>query len=257
MEQSGSLYRQEKLSTLYVHTESIHNLSAPRVIAPLVMERIKPASVLDVGCGTGTWLKAFEEHGVSDVLGVDGDHLDRSLLQIAADRFLEKDLRRGFSLGRKFDLVLSLEVAEHLDERCADDHVQTLVDHGDTILFSAAIPGQGGQNHVNEQWPDYWQEKFAKHGFYFNDAIRPQIWNNPQVDWWYRQNIFLVTKKPQPESATGIRSVVHPELYNKILRGQLQYVQSLQSGHQGLNISARIFLRALRYKITSLFQSRK
>jgi len=255
MEKSGSLYRQEKLSTLYVHTESIHNLSAPRVIVPLVMQMVRPVSVLDVGCGTATWLKVFEENAVHDVMGVDGGHLDRSLLKISADRFLEKDLRQHFSLGRKFDLVLSLEVAEHLDERSADAHVQTLIDHGDTILFSAAIPGQGGQNHVNEQWPEYWQDKFGRHGYHFHDAIRPQIWNNPQVDWWYRQNIFLVTKKNEP--GVDIRSVVHPELYNRILRGHTQYLQSLQAGEHGLKVSTGIFMRALWFKLNSLFYWRK
>ena len=144
----------------YIHTEAIHNLSAPRVIVPIVLEMIKPNSILDVGCGIGTWLKVFEEYGVDDYLGIDGDYVDRSTLKISEKRFLPNDLRKRWSLNRKFDLVVSLEVAEHLPEEVADLFVSTLSAHGDTILFSAAIPGQGGQNHVNEQWPTYWQKKF-------------------------------------------------------------------------------------------------
>lgn len=217
---------------------------------PIVLEHVKSSSVLDVGCGTGTWLKAFEEQGIVDYQGVDGAHLDRSLLKIPADRFLVYDLNHPFSLNRSFDLVLSLEVAEHLEERYADGHVETLVNHGKAILFSAAVPGQGGQHHVNEQWPEYWQEKFGKHGFYFHDVIRPRIWNNRGVDWWYRQNIFLVTREASPER---IMSAVHPELYRKVLRDNAQYLQGLSEGKQGLKIGARMFLNALRYKINTLF----
>jgi SAM-dependent methyltransferase len=239
------------LSARYHHTEAIHNLSAPREIVPMVLDYVKPSSVLDVGCGTGTWLKVFEERGVADYQGVDGAHLDRSLLKIPTDRFLTCDLNQPFSLNRTFDLVLSLEVAEHLDERYADGHVETLVNHGRAILFSAAIPGQGGQYHVNEQWPEYWQAKFKKHGYYFHDVIRPRVWNNGRVDWWYRQNMFLVTR--EAGSADSLLSGVHPELFRKVIRDRDQYVQSLLEGKQGLSVSARIFMNALRYKMKSLF----
>jgi SAM-dependent methyltransferase len=242
----------ETLSKIYQHTEAIHNLSAPREVIPLVIDQVNPSSILDVGCGTGTWLKVFQEYGVHDYLGVDGSHLDRSLLKIPANRFLEKDLRQPFSLDRKFDLVISLEVAEHLDDRYADTHVQVLVEHGNTILFSAAIPNQGGQNHVNEQWPEYWQEKFGKHGFYFRDVIRPQIWNNTQVDWWYRQNIFLVTKGGSELQSTNVLPLVHPELFTRHIKVNQQYLQSLMDGRQGLSVSARIFMNAAVYKLKSL-----
>ena len=134
------------------------------------------SKVLDVGCGIGTWLKAFEECGVKDYLGLDGNHVNRSLLKIPAEKFRVQNLLESFRLNRKFDLVISLEVAEHLDEKISDQFVKGLVEHGETIVFSAAIPYQSGQNHVNEQWPAYWQQKFEKHGYYFHDVIRPKIW---------------------------------------------------------------------------------
>jgi SAM-dependent methyltransferase len=240
------------VSTLYHHTEAIHNLSAPREIVPLVMTQVRPTSVLDVGCGTGTWLKVFEENGVADYCGVDGLHLDMAMLKIPADRFMAFDLTKPFSLKQKFDLVVSLEVAEHLDEAHADMHVQTLVNHGASILFSAAIPGQGGQNHLNEQWPGYWQQKFAMHGFYFHDVLRPRIWNNDKVEWWYRQNIFLVTKTKPEGASTNVLPLVHPELFTRQARVSQQYQQSLLEGKQGLLVSTRIFLTAIGYKLKTL-----
>src|SRR5690242_7720938 len=82
-------------------------------VVPFLVEIVAPRSVLDVGCGTGSWLKVFQEHGVEDTLGLDGDWVDRSLLEIGADQFRATDLRRDFNVGRRFDLALCLEVAHY------------------------------------------------------------------------------------------------------------------------------------------------
>lgn len=238
------------MSTPYKHTELVHNLSAPREVVPLVMRLTGPSSVLDVGCGIGTWLKAFEENGVSDYTGIDGDYVDRSMLKIPSSRFQAYDLTKGFNLGRKFDLVISLEVAEHLDETAADIFIESLVKHGDVHLFSAAIPGQGGQQHVNEQWPEYWQKKFEHHGFYFHDVIRPEIWNNNKIDFWYRQNMFLIIRGKRASSP--MLSVVHPKLLELKINNASDYDQSLAAGKQGVRISFTIFLNSLKFKIRCL-----
>jgi len=184
-----------------------------RAVIPLLQELVQPASVLDVGCATGTWLAEWSSAGVSDVLGVDGDYVNRSALQIPVDRFVPTDLEHSFSLGRKFDLVQTLEVAEHLDEARADTFVQSLARHGDTILFSAAIPGQGGTHHVNEQWPSYWAEKFAKAGYTAYDVIRPRIWTDPRVLVWYKQNMLLFARDRAFEGGAARLDLVHPDMY--------------------------------------------
>src|SRR5688572_19921778 len=99
---------------LYVHDEIVHNKNAARIILPLVFELVKPTSVLDVGCGLGTWLSVCDEFGVKDYLGVDGDYVERTKLTILESKFLSVDLRNRFTTKRKFDLVICLEVAEHL-----------------------------------------------------------------------------------------------------------------------------------------------
>ena len=237
------------MKSKYLYTGEIHNLSAPREVVPLVIQLVNPKSVLDVGCGTGIWLKVFEEQGMLDYIGVDGSHLSIDMLKIPARNFLVQDLREPFLLDRKFDLVISLEVAEHLEEQYAQQFVRTLISHGDTILFSAAIPGQGGQNHLNEQWPEYWQKKFEEHGFFLMDIIRPLIWKNEKIDWWYRQNIFLVTKGKPNHTRNEMISVVHPDLHNQIIRKNLQYVESVKKGEQGLRLSTKIFCNAILYKL--------
>lgn len=242
------------MKKLYVHTETVHNLNAAHEVVPLVLQLTKATSVLDVGCGTGTWLNVFEENGVNDLLGVDGDYVERNMLKIRGELFHAHDLTMPLALGRKFDVVVSLEVAEHIPEQFADVFVESLVTHGDVLLFSAAIPGQGGQNHLNEQWPEYWQKKFEQFGFYFHDVIRPKIWANERVDFWYRQNIFLVNRQKSLLNPFPSFSMVHPQLHELKIQNEKAFRQSLVDGKQGLRISLTIFLNALRFKFKNLLR---
>jgi SAM-dependent methyltransferase len=193
-----------------------HSLKSRRsaaVVIPIVNELVRPKSVLDVGCGNGLWLAEWIDQGVTDVCGLDGAYVDSAMIQIEPANFRAVDLENSFSLARRFDLVQSLEVAEHLDESCADTFVQSLVNHADTVLFSAAIPGQRGTHHVNEQWPSYWAEKFSHHGLRLFDPIRPVIWKDPRVSWWYRQNTVLFSRNFVFEMNNSYTDVVHPECF--------------------------------------------
>ena len=158
---------------------------------PLVFSWVHPRSVVDVGCGVGTWLGEAARLGIEDFLGVDGDYVDRAMLEIPAERFVPRDLCEPFDLGRRFDLVMSVEVAEHLPLAHADRFVEALTSLGAVVLFSAAIPGQGGEHHVNEDWPQAWARRFAKHGYRWADPLRLATWNDERVDPWYAQNLLV------------------------------------------------------------------
>lgn len=147
-------------------------------------------SVLDVGCGAGAWLSVWKSTG-AQVMGLDGDYLNPEQLMIDSHEFMPFDLSAGFDLDRRFGLVQSLEVAEHLPESAAASFVASLCRHADLVMFSAAPPGQGGENHVNEQPYDYWRELFRKHGYYMYDPVRPAILGKTAVKSWYRYNTFL------------------------------------------------------------------
>ena len=195
-----------------------------RTVVPLALEFVPARSVCDVGCGTGTWLKVFREHGVAEVLGIDGDYVPKEFRAIPDDQYFEADLMQPIKVDRKFDLVISLEVAEHLPASCAASFVAGLTALAPTVLFSAAIPFQGGTNHVNEQWPEYWRDLFAEHDFAPLDVIRPRIWNDKSVEWWYRQNVFLYVSRshaganPRLSALVSaaepqMMSVVHPQKF--------------------------------------------
>ena len=174
--------------------ENIHAgaSESAKQIVPLVNKLLSPRSVLDVGCGGGEWLSVFShECKTSDFLGVDGDYVDQSALAIPPAHFRPHDLKLALDLQRRFDLVVSLEVAEHIPFENADTFVGNLTRHGDAVLFSAAIPGQGGNYHVNEQFPEFWAAVFRGKGYSPIDILREDIWHNERVAYWYRQNILL------------------------------------------------------------------
>ncbi len=125
------------------------------------------------------------------VRGIDGDYVDKSRLQIAPECFTAADLTRPLVLNERYDLALCLEVAEHLDPASGAGLVHALTALAPVVLFSAAVPGQGGIGHVNEQWPEYWRRQFEERGFRMVDVIRPLIRDDCRVEWWYRQNIVM------------------------------------------------------------------
>ena len=181
-------------------------------------------SVIDFGCGVAPWLAAASELGAKTIYGTDGDYVPRDRLLIPEECFFPNDLSNPKSVKlpiSRFDLAMSLEVAEHLPESTAEAFVKKPCHSADIVLFSAAIPYQGGHGHVNENWPEYWALLFAEFNFEPFDIIRPAVWNNDKVCWWYKQNILLFVKQDKVTSIlpdytpTPIEqlSVVHPEQY--------------------------------------------
>ncbi|MFZ4748003.1 MAG: methyltransferase domain-containing protein [Sphingomonas sp.] len=165
--------------------------ASARTVAPLLLAEMNIDSLLDVGAGHGAWASEWMAAGVTDVVAIDGDYVKPDQLVIPAANFRAADLSQPLDLGRKFDLVQSLEVAEHLPHAKAATFVETLTRHGDVVLFSAAVPHQGGEHHVNEQPPEYWRQLFKAHGYLAFDWLRPRLADQRQVKGWYRYNSFL------------------------------------------------------------------
>jgi SAM-dependent methyltransferase len=192
-------------------------------MAPLVNHLVQPKSVVDIGCGSGDWLLAFNELGVVDVLGIDDGVGSKAALQASSDRFLRADLRKPIPVNRSFDLAICMEVAEHLPAQDARGLVCSIAALAPVVLFSAAIPQQPGVSHINCRWPEYWVKEFANEGYVVRDCIRWAVWNNPKVSWWYAQNALLFVRESAlweyPRLHEGNEmlavplSVVHPRLY--------------------------------------------
>ena len=174
---------------------------------------VLPGSVESGRCGL--WWHV--DTGV-DAIGVDGQYVPREQLCVPADRFICHDLTTPLDLGRRFDLVTCLEVAEHLPSEAAETIIDSLCRHADVIAFSAALPGQGGTGHINERWASFWVALFAAHGYRPYDLLRSRLWGDERCEWWYRQNLLVYAadgvalKHGWPEM-TGPLDIVHPELF--------------------------------------------
>jgi SAM-dependent methyltransferase len=187
-----------------------------RVVVPLVVERLGPSSVVDVGCGSGAWLKVFREHGVEDLVGVDAPYVRPDALRIEQAEFVGHDLGEPLDLDRQFDLAISLEVAHYVPEERAVTLVGSIAALAPAVLFGAAIPHQPGGPGRNRQWPAWWAELFARRGFHAQDWLRPVVWEREGVDWWYAQNTILYLR--DDSAGERILPLVHPGLLEEVAR---------------------------------------
>src|SRR5438105_6607867 len=170
---------------------SLNSVRSAEVVVPIVLEYVRARSVVDFGCKHGEWLSVFRAHSVNRIMGFDRPkRLERGLMIDPAE-FAVADLAQPVTIDARFDLAVCIEVAEHLPQTSAASLVRSLTAAAPAVLFSAAIPGQGGHGHLNEQPRQYWIDLFQHDGFASFDCLRPRIWKNGQVAWWYRQSLFM------------------------------------------------------------------
>lgn len=172
--------------------------AAAHVVMPIVLDLVRPSSVIDVGCGEGIWLEVCRTLGIENVTGLDGAYVASDLRRVA--NFIEADLAWPLHAVGTFDLAISLEVAEHLPHARGASFVADLTALAPVVLFSAAIPFQGGNRHVNERWQDEWAAEFARHDYLPIDAIRPAVWTDRRVKWYYAQNTILYARRTTIDS---------------------------------------------------------
>lgn len=181
-------------------------------------------SVVDFGCGCGTWLSvAIEDFGVSRAFGFEGPWMTPEELDHKKIEFRAHDLERRVDFSDTVDLAISLEVAEHLSEARAPSFVGDLCAASPCVLFGAAIPGQGGVGHINEQWPSYWAKLFKECGYEPYDLIRPAVWGENDLPYWYQQNVIFYVRKDKAKDldlnyAPFMLDVVHPRRWEEELK---------------------------------------
>ena len=205
--------------------------ASAEIAVALILDMLSPKSVIDIGTGVGHWPTTFKKMGVPLVRGIDGPWARNSAQQLGNDEFIPCDFSiepMPFDLGLKdksFDLVTSFEFGEHIVEGRADALVDLACRLSDVVLFGGDLPGAGGTNHVNEQWPAYWREKFNARGYVACDFFRPMLWTGHGGEYWYPQNTICYFKGAAPARvmkaateawaafATSAPSIVHPELW--------------------------------------------
>ena len=145
--------------------------------------------ILDVGCGPGIYVNALQKMGFP-ADGIDPDPKSPyEKIDVFSDNFLSFLASRCFPENSfPYDICLCLEVAEHLPADKADLFTQRLVQVAPTIIFSAAMPGQGGHGHINCQPKEYWEEKFARlnyvQDFSATDRLVRHMLNGYHMGWF-------------------------------------------------------------------------
>jgi len=189
-------YHDEKVAT---------SRRAAERILPIVLSIIDVTSIIDVGCGPGSWLDVARQMGVVTLTGVEGEW--------ATEWFDDEGIRsRGFDLllanledelrpAATFDLALCIEVIEHLSPERGESFVADLCRCAGHVLFGAAIPGQKGPNHLNTRWPSYWAECFAVHDYLPLDVVRGRVWGDDDLLVHHRQNPILFVRDDLYERA--------------------------------------------------------
>ena len=222
----------------FIHRHHFTDYSSTQILKLVFNDFPNIKSVIDVGCGVGTWLHTAKELGAEQIMGIEGQWLDiEKFAKVSPEQIKRSDLNQPIPIQSQFDLLISLEVAEHLTPERAEHFIEELCSLAPLILFSGAVPGQRDKTHQNEQWPSYWAEKFSNHGFKAYDAIRWRIWNDTNIPYWYRQNPIVyahesleLPKHIQQTETQSPAAVVHPDFM--AVREDISFGQTLKMmGH--------------------------
>ena len=205
------------------------------IVLPYLFQFYKPNSVIDIGCGTGAWLRTSKELGVNIIHGVDINEEDENNLFVPRDvidifDFSNLSSQNEIVTHERYDLAISLEVAEHLDRQNAIPFIKYLTSYSDIVLFSAALPFQIGTHHVNCQPARYWADLFKKEGYTCVDLIRRKLMFDPKMsnsDWWYGQNSFLYIHNTKKE----LLDALHEYVVDNPVSYYHQYVHHLMLIH--------------------------
>lgn len=213
------MYDENYYTMMYERNKRVAN-----AIIPMLLDAMNPKSIVDIGCGEGIFLQTILEKsggGIEEICGVDGDYVDRDRLLFPKEKFVAHDLNYPLKLDKRFDLAMTYEVAEHIAPENASVFVENMVNLSDVVAFSAAIPGQGGRGHINEQWPSYWKKQFEEFDYVLIDRLRENIWSREELTPLRRQNLLLFCKAERrneveacfPSNPDAMIDIVHPEVY--------------------------------------------
>lgn len=215
MPEDSQIYSKE-----FFQKQAQGSLKSGRRAFEILLKKFEPSSMIDVGCGVGPWSKAAKELGINSVFGIDGKYIDDEMLLIDRSNFLAADLNEPIRMNSKFDIAVCVELAEHLPPQRAKSLIEDLTLLSEVIVFSAAVRFQGGDGHLNEQWPEYWAGIFEEYDYIPYDLFRRKLWAT-QCEPWYSQNLFLFIKKGNQlgkilrnYSMTGKPlTIIHPEIF--------------------------------------------
>ncbi len=197
----------------YLFYGTDQTLSSTRIIVKVINKYLpKINSVIDLGCGMAAFAKAFQENGSNEITIIDHPKLDVSKCVVKDNyTFTPCDLDIAIPVVQKVDLLICTEVLEHIGYNRSLKVLDYIVSCSDIILFSAAIPRQGGLGHINEQRHNFWISEFRKRGFQNFDLFKLDLINNTEVLYWLRQNLFIFHRNQPVDSILNTMPILGNE----------------------------------------------
>lgn len=187
-------------------------------LANWIFNYCSPKSAIDWGAGSGELLMDLHTNHQVQVKALEGDWVREIPTNLPKLHYEFRDLRFPLKLEEKFDIAICLEVAEHLEDEFAQTLIDGICSSSDLVFFSAAVPYQGGTNHVNEKWPIYWAKRFHKAGFVLSYDPREELWDNPEIADYYKQNLLIFERSKSNRDMIIPRSLIHPSLWERKCR---------------------------------------
>lgn len=183
-------------------------------IGAAIFELFHPKSILEFGCGDGNLTRVLQKEGIS-ITALDGfSQPDFSKFRNIS--FHKLDLNNVETVnnfiktnGKKYDLAICMEVAEHLKPEVSENLIEWLASSADRVIFSASVTMQGGEGHINCRNRLFWNDLFEKKSFFLNDVIRKSIRKFPDVGIWYRLNTLVYEKKPEGLTLEDYKSLTY------------------------------------------------
>lgn len=146
-------------------------------------------SMVDIGCGPA-WMVELANHLGIHAIGIEGDQ------SVGSKEYIKfHDFTHGpYEIANNFDLAYSVEFLEHVEEKYMDNYMAVFT-KANYIFCSAAVPGQGGDHHVNEKTREYWIEKFSERGFIYDDETFNELIGVSAISNFVRKNALFLKKK--------------------------------------------------------------
>ena len=194
---SGKIYN----TGYYAHHRSAYHGWGVRCGEDLV-RRFQARSVADFGCGIGSYLRGAMLAGLDPhcLWGCDGnvDFSARFMHPLVFSCVEKHDLTMPLKITKR-DVALCVEVVEHLPESAGETLCTTVANAtGRVLIWSAAVPGQGGEGHINEQPSEHWERKFWGRGLRVSEhesiALR-EAWKDLGAEWWIYRNVRVFRRK--------------------------------------------------------------
>ena len=191
-----------------------YNYRSAKIILPMIFKYYKPDSMIDIGCGIGTWLSAALELGIENLQGIDCNEISEDFLLVPRKYISIDDLETHKNKdNKKYDIAVSVEVAEHLNNSASEHFIKMLTSYSKVIIFSAGIPYQDGEHHINCQPPKFWYDIFSKYEyvcFDFRDKLM-NMWE--EINPCYSQNLLLYVHKDLAHIFENIFNITNKPIF--------------------------------------------